>query len=206
VTFGGKIYVWGGLQTSTLQMSNDLYVLDKVNMKYNVNLIPVTSPVYTSTGIQTGTVPEARSGHSMTLVLKHFALIHGGVLMPGRHTCSLNSPFQQTCSDGNFYLLDLENFNWKFLNVPAVQARAYHSASFHLNFNSVFIVGGVTFTGFKPTHRLPIDEVNVLKFLSSGECVLTSMKFTIPPDISVYYISYHSASISDDKLYVFGGY
>ena len=206
VKFADKVYVWGGLQTSTLQMSNELYVLNKQNNKYNVKLVPISNPTDTTVTLQTGTIPEARSGHSMTILLEHFAVVHGGVSMPNRHTCSLNSPFQQACTDGNFYLLDLENFKWKSLNVPAVQARAYHTATSHADSNSLYIIGGVTFTAFEPTHRLPIDEILVLKFLSSDECVLSNVKFTMPPDNSVYYLSYHSANMLDNKLYIFGGY
>ena len=61
---------------------------------------------------QTGAIPSARTGHSLTVVSDHYAVLSGGVEMEQRD----NGVFkQQTCKDGELYILDLKRKNWSSL-------------------------------------------------------------------------------------------
>ena len=52
------------------------------------------------------------TGHSLTMVSDHYAVLFGGVEMEQRD----NGVFkQQTCKDGELYILDLKRKNWSSL-------------------------------------------------------------------------------------------
>ena len=61
---------------------------------------------------QTGAIPSTRTGHSLAIVSDHYAVLFGGVEMEQRD----NGVFkQQTCKDGELYILDLKRKNWSSL-------------------------------------------------------------------------------------------
>ena len=61
---------------------------------------------------QTGAIPSTRTGHSLIMVSDHYAVLFGGVEMEQRD----NGVFkQQTCKDGELYILDLKGQNWSSL-------------------------------------------------------------------------------------------
>ena len=61
---------------------------------------------------QTGGIPSTRTGHSLIMVSDHYAVLFGGVEMEQRD----NGVFkQQTCKDGELYILDLKRQNWSSL-------------------------------------------------------------------------------------------
>ena len=76
---------------------------------------------------QTGAIPSARTGHSLTMVSDHYAVLFGGVVMEQRD----NGVFKQrTCKDGELYILDLKRKNWSSLastNGGKLLVRAYHT-------------------------------------------------------------------------------
>ena len=61
---------------------------------------------------QTGAIPSARTGHSLTMVSDHCAVLFGGVEMEQRDKGVFT---QQTCKDGELYILDVKEKNWSCL-------------------------------------------------------------------------------------------
>ena len=54
-------------------------------------------------------------------------------------------------------------------------ARAYHTSNSNADSNSLYIIREVIFTASEPTYRILIDKIQVPKYSSSGECVLTKL-------------------------------
>jgi hypothetical protein len=201
-----KIHVWGGLNTASLTPSNDIISLVKHNDKFNVTLIQADCPESISVTKQQGDVPSARFGHSLTLFTDDLAILHGGLSMPFRESASLVSPFRHVCEDGKFYLLNNQTYTWTILNLPEVQSRTFHTASYSKEMNCIFIVGGLCYMGFEPSTRLPFDDALIIKVFGYNQFSLEKITFSLCENLSKYYLSYHSSCIVDEKMFVVGGF
>lgn len=204
-----KIYVWGGYNTAQLTVDSDLLILTKGGSKFNCEIVQqeaislLARPV--SKSKQSGFMPEGRAGHTLTNIGNHAAVLHGGVTMPMRKTSTLNSPFLKACKDGKFYELNLQTYKWSQINVPEVTPRAFHSAEYSVDHKSIYIVGGITYTGYQPDQRLPIDDVIVVKILDDNTYSLDRVVFTFATDLPKY-LSYHSSCLLENQMFVFGGF
>ena len=155
---------------------------------------------------QTGAIPSARTGHSPTMVSDHYAVLFGGVVMEQRD----NGVFkQQTCKDGELYILDLKRKNWSSLastNGGKLLARAYQTRPFGSTSNTLFIIGRV---------QLPNPEINSEQYCNVGK--VTTIKFESNftsfthevIDITVstpLFLSSHALCLSGNIVHIFGGY
>jgi hypothetical protein len=148
----------------------------------------------------------------MTKITDDLLLLHGGLSFSQRDAsgAALRNIFTQTCKDGSFYTLNTKTFLWSKLDqIPDVTPRAYHAAITCQNSSNdslrVIYNGGVTYQGFEPSERLPVNEFVCVNFIGKPpeNCYLE--KITVPIDIPMY-ISYHSVLISNKCLYILGGY
>ena len=62
-------------------------------------------------------------------------------------------------------------------------ARAYHTSNSNADSNSLYTIREVIFTASEPTYRILIDKIQVPKYSSSGECVLTNVNSSFHPII-----------------------
>ena len=109
---------------------------------------------------QTGGIPCARTGHSLTMASDHSAVLFGGVDMEQRD----NGVFkQQTSKDGELYNLELKEKNWSSLastNGGKLLARAYHTAIFASTNKTLFIIGWI---------QLPKTEIKSVQHCNVGK-------------------------------------
>ena len=116
---------------------------------------------------------------------------------------------QQTCKDGELYILDIKEKKWSRLasnNGGKLLARAYRTVFFGSTNTTLFIIGGV---------QLSKSEINSVQFCNVGKII--SIKFE-PNFISFtheviditlsapLFLSSHNSCHSDNITYIFGGY
>ncbi|XP_072042724.1 uncharacterized protein [Amphiura filiformis] len=203
-----QLVLFGGQDLRYLVASSNLVVLKEVprgrSSKPSFDCTIVESPYQNeatiSKDLQKGDIPEARFGHSMTMVDKSHAILHGGVTMANKYrpaeksrgAVPLPRPFLTSCEDGHFYLLNVETYTWEKLRVPQLPGRAYHTSTLHNN--NIYIIGGASYTGNIQTHRLSLHDINILHIdnLHRRQFHLTCMQFT-HPIVTPVHLSYHSA-------------
>lgn len=201
------IHVWGGMDTSSMRVLHDLYLLKRKGAKFEVILAQDSKDERNVTKIkQTGDVPLGRFGHSLTKLHDQSAILHGGITLPFREAAGLASPFQQTCDDGKFYLLNLDSLSWSIINVPDVHSRAFHTATYDQKMKCIYIIGGVTYQECTPRSRLPVHDVLVLRIPDKNNITLDRIIFQSPPNIENLGLSYHSACLEDGKVIIVGGF
>ena len=122
-------------------------------------------------------------------------------------------PPSEECFDCSFYILDLQNYSWKDVGpLHGMLPRCHHSASYTDDLNprggTVVFVGGLQFTGFKPTHRLPLTEIELLHIsdpeLDNPTFSLQKVHLEVPLQDQVY-LSYHDSTFVGKQLFVWGG-
>ena len=228
-----SIFIWGGgcLNTKTITCTSELVQLNVLKngktkrtrtatKRRNVNNEELKIPSFSVDATvfaglearvsgnsqrnhQTGATPSARTGHSLTMVSDHCAVLFGGVEMEQRDKGVFT---QQTCKDGELYILDVKEKNWSCLASNTggkLLARAYHTAVFGSTNKTLFIIGGVQL------------EINTVQYCNVGKII--TIKFE-PNFISFthevinitlsapLFLSSHASCLSDNIIYIFGGY
>ena len=158
----GQLIIWGGINTRTMDPSNELITLDPVKRK-NSYLAKIwkSAPCYQEYPfLQTGSTPSPRTGHTLTCVPEtRFAILFGGLQLPKRHSKSfIQNRFGQTCKDDSLYLLNVLSKTWKVLDYPGIGERTYHSASL-IHQNTLAKLGGVKCQDFTPVKRYHISTI-----------------------------------------------
>ncbi|XP_072166855.1 uncharacterized protein [Diadema setosum] len=221
----GALFVWGGLNLVDYECHDDLIIIEEAGrrgaasaplfdityIQTEKNMVPSRrgNPVMT----QTGTIPHARTGHTLTkLGETKQALLFGGIAYQEVRK-SFNVVWEKSCRDGAFYILDLSSFAWRTVTVPSTKARAYHTAEC-LEMDGKLVVafiGGVTFDqlGNVPSNREPINEILVLTMNSqlADHAVLSTV--TLMPDVAntpKIFVSYHASAKMGEFIMVSGGF
>lgn len=160
----GQLIIWGGINTRTMEPSNELVTLDPVKRKNNyltkISKSTLSDQEYPF--LETGSTPSPRSGHTLTCVPgTRFAILFNGLQLPKRHSKSLiQNRFCQTCKDDSFYLLDVLSKTRKVLDCPGIGEHTYHFAS--LICQNTLVLGGVKYEDFTPVKRYDISTINVI--------------------------------------------
>ncbi len=139
----------------------------------------------------------------------------GGVQVPPRPRLGRLNQIRYLCNDKSFYLLNIKTLKWaKLGELPQLEARAYHSATFLQQSGEVAILGGVQFEHSNddmgmsygtPSFRHDIQTLHMIKVdLTTRNMQYRVLKFNIHPDDCIQF-SDHSALAVDNHLLVYGG-
>ncbi|XP_041478131.1 uncharacterized protein LOC121426054 [Lytechinus variegatus] len=228
IEYNGRFLVWGGLDLAHYECRDDLIILEKMEGTSQGRATPSTTfdVTYVQTrknmvpsrrgailDEQTGTVPQARTGHSLTqLGNTTNAILFGGVIYE-RQERGFTLQWEKSCQDGRFYVLDMETLSWSLIKVPSTQARAYHSANCIEKDGTLVlvIVGGLTFnkgSSMMAKNREPIHEVLVLTMnLDFVNPILQTVTLGAgSAQTSPVYLSYHATSVVGNSILVYGGF
>ena len=199
------LYLFGGLDTSTMATTNELVCLTfKSRKSFDCTIFkdPSTSSLHNDFK-QHGVSPPSRTGHTLTKVNEDYALLFGGLQLDKRFVPELVQRFSQVCNDGSFYLLELKNKSWKKLTLPKVTSRAYHQSTFLKRLNTMFILGGVVYEGRKPVERVSLASCIMLKISTDlTNMTLTEVNLTGVPS----HVSMHSTCVVDNNILIHGGF
>lgn len=195
------VYIFGGLDTSLMQPSNEMFVLNHITgITYDCTIFkdPDTCDVQLKNDqFMTGEVPSPRMGHSFTAIDDQYVILFGGMNFKG--DSAFQRSFEPNATDGHFYKLDLNTMEWKRLETPSVLSRAYHQAVYLQDRRTILFTGGVTYTSTQSVNRIPLGEVLCLN-------VDTETISTVVFDGLSVCLSHHASCIHDGTIIVQGGY
>ncbi|KAK3099383.1 hypothetical protein FSP39_003630 [Pinctada imbricata] len=198
--------IWGGLDINTYSVINDLYHISKKDNRKSILLYDVTKYAgavkyaFHETNAQINP-PSPRAAHSFNKIPKtNTFIMYGGYEMKQRQLDSIAfaNPFTQSCCDGYFYKFDLDTYEWFKLNIPQITPRCFHTADF-VSDTRMAIIGGVSYEGNVPKYRHAVHEVLMLNM---DNLQIFNIQFEMSPQ----FVSFHASCISEDFLYILGGF
>ncbi|XP_070539892.1 uncharacterized protein [Ptychodera flava] len=211
-----QLILWGGFNTLEVCTVNDLFLFEKISSsRYKISVFKdpkeqcefsFLKPV-NELKRQLGQVPRSRTGHTLTLLSDtEFAVMHGGIQLDQRYSPAISKTFSQICDDGSFYLLNTSTFTWQLLNLPEIAPRAYHSATYLPSTKSIVFIGGVSYLGRQPHHRISVTSPLILYCDTQNDQFSLRTVSLSMCGLSPVYLSYHSTCLLGDKIVVYGGF
>ncbi|GAX84212.1 hypothetical protein CEUSTIGMA_g11635.t1 [Chlamydomonas eustigma] len=137
---------------------------------------------------QNGSVPVARSSHSVT----HVSNANSLYLFGGEHD-------PRTPISNEFYAYNLESANWEIIQAAGLrpEPRVAHTAAVVQDSSSIYIFGG---RSGKEMGEGAFDDLHLFDTSTSMWSLVTDEKGTPPPKRS-----FHTAAVAGSSMYIFGG-
>ena len=183
------VYVCGGLNTHTMNTSNEMYILKRTGKgsgdQWHVETVQENSPLSISPRKQLGQAPSGRSGHTMVALNNNSFLMFGGLCFDKQDSSGqeMTSLFSQVCNDGSFYICNTDTLTWtKLDDIPYIAPRCYRTLTSWVSNSDTYVAvnGGIKYHDRRPVERLPINQFVVLKFESQSIANYSIREVVIP--------------------------